>query len=96
MDLGGNWDVNMVLLEETLNLLPRLRNALSQGSRSLEYLLCAVRRSCHFHVPLQTSILFLFLNYFKTLDTSPAPLKKKNFLTHDCIASIYLWYPVSP
>lgn len=71
MDVGGNWEVNMVLIEETLNLLPRLRNALSQGSRSLEYLICAEQSSCHFHVSLQIS-WFLFLNYFKTLDTSPS------------------------
>lgn len=89
MDVGGNWEVNVVLIEETLNLLPRLRNALSQGSRSLEYLLCAEQSSCHFHVSLQIS-WFLFLNYFKTRHLPPP--KKKNFFTHNWTPNSYLSY----
>lgn len=80
-DLHGNWEVNMVLIENTLNLLWRLRNSLFKDSLSFEYLLCAKPSSYPFHISLKIAP-FLFLNYYcKTLEH---PLQK-NFLTHSSI-----------
>lgn len=84
----------MVLIEETLNLLPRLGNALSQGSH-LEYLLYAKLSSCCFHVSLQIALFPFFNYYFKTLDTSPTPKRIVVTLTTAPETTLFI-LPVQP